>query len=803
MTAPNATRLAALLGAMVIAACEVVGGAEPCPKLLLVQPGRLAPVTLEDGAPRFHIPSDCPLARNEHPRLLLTGEDLDTFRRRAADPRMARLVEIIAQRSFGKYASNLERAVVYRLTGEERYLKAILDSPELTRPSFGFTWAGTIDLIWDDLTPERRRELSDTVAKSIARDGELYWRPTLPLASVFYEGGKGPNDEALLARMKHDFDRALVHWTDKLNHWAAGRGGSDMSHGYNGEHAYWEPFSAAVCWANSIGEDYVGRAAFAKYQSPFYWYHFVPRRDGLVVEKIGVTRSAHDLGSIAPRHSGAHNLLYLTFTRENDGLGLAWMDRVHSQEPHWSRDRDAVGRLLWWDPEQEPLDPSTLPTTRLFPTSGHVVMRSDWTPEATFATFRCGRFGEIDGYWGRNNADNLSFTIRKLGPLAIDSGPVHEQNVSVLHFHSSAARTEYGRQTIAHNSITVGRGEYVHHDWRKQPTSDVTRRGGQSVRQADDWWEKWGFDGPQKAFMEGRITTYRTHPWYDYMLGDARFSYNPDDVEEITRQFVYLKPDVFVVYDRIVPADPAKQPCWMLHSLREPKATGQEKPLGPDEIGPQLLQTDEGKIPHPRPGGHFAMSGDGFHVESGSPGERGGGRLTVRTLFPPEDAARRKKIGGRGHDFEVAGIQYGLAEDGYKMADDPYAVLSTIGVLGWRVELRHEKPSKTVEFLHVMQTGTAPPADVDDALVESTADVHTVKLQHDEKSIELRLRRTGKRGGSIRVKPANEAAPLHEAALPDTVEDHWRQYKDRRHFSAWVADPRYRVVIEPTEEDKQ
>ena len=63
--------------------------------------------------------------------------------------------------------------------------------------------------------------------------------------------------------------------------------------------------------------------------------------------------------------------------------------------------------------------------------------------------------------------------------------------------------------------------------------------------------------------------------------------------------------------------------------------------------------------------------------------------------LPGRDECERKKIGGKGHDFEVAGVQYGLADEGYQLADDPYAVRSTIGLLGWRVELRPKTPSGT------------------------------------------------------------------------------------------------------------
>ncbi|NQT88234.1 heparinase II/III family protein, partial [bacterium] len=498
-----------------------------------------------------------------------------------------------------------------------------------------------------------------------------------------------------------------------------------------------------------------------------------------------------------------NQLVYLTIARENDGLGLAWMEKFRTQEAAWFRDREALGRLLWWDPDQKPIYPATLPTTRLFPTSGHVVMRSDWSPNATFATFRCGRFGEIDGHWGRNNADNLSFTIRKRGPLAIDSGPVHGQNIGVLKFHSNDGFLDYGRQTIAHNSITIGDAKFVHRDWQGKPVRDIVRRGGQSVRQADSWWEAWGFEGRQKDFMEGRIAAYRTHPLYDYALGDARFSYRPEAVKEITRQFVYLKPDIFVIYDRIVPVDPAQRPCWLLHSLREPKATGAERALTQEEIGPQVMDLGEQQVPHPRPGGHFAMSGHMFWVESGSPGAKGDCWLKVQTLIPRSKHAERKKIGGRHHDFEVGGVQYGLSDEGYGKADDPYAVLSTIGLLGWRVELRQREPSETVEFLHVLWVGAGPRDELGYVVPDSTAEAHRVVVSQGKQVFELTLRRTGARGGSIRVTETREGKTLHEAELPESVEDHWRHYRDDANFKTWMTDPRYRVVIEPTDEDRK
>ena len=58
----------------------------------------------------------------------------------------------------------------------------------------------------------------------------------------------------------------------------------------------------------------------------------------------------------------------------------------------------------------------------------------------------------------------------------------------------------------------------------------------------------------------------------------------------------------------------------------------------------------------------------------------------------------------------------------------------------------------------------------------------------------------GARGGSIAVK--GPRADI-EDRLPETVEDHWRYFKDDPNFKNWMAAPRYRVVMEPTEQDRK
>jgi len=107
-----------------------------------------------------------------------------------------------------------------------------------------------------------------------------------------------------------------------------------------------------------------------------------------------------------------------------------------------------------------------------------------------------------------------------------------------------------------------------------------------------------------------------------------------------------------------------------------------------------------------------------------------------------------------------------------------------------------------VEFLHVLKAGIgAPPAEGPAAALASAPEAHTITLEEGGRAFTIRLARTGPRGGSIRVAAGGRT--LLQEPLPEAVEDHWRHYRDDPRFRTWVTDPRYRIVIEPDEEDRK
>lgn len=61
------------------------------------------------------------------------------------------------------------------------------------------------------------------------------------------------------------------------------------------------------------------------------------------------------------------------------------------------------------------------------------------------------------------------------------------------------------------------------------------------------------------------IRSTRTDPYFDFIGADLTRSYNPAKVAGVTRQFVWLRPDLFVIHDRVAASDPAYPKRFLLH----------------------------------------------------------------------------------------------------------------------------------------------------------------------------------------------------------------------------------------------
>ena len=288
-----------------------------------------------------------------------------------------------------------------------------------------------------------------------------------------------------------------------------------------------------------------------------------------------------------------------------------------------------------------PLRYPEMPTARHFEGVGQVVFRSGWDENATFAVLKCQAFRSS----GHRHADENTFTIDKMGSLAIESGvdqrrpPDHVRN--------------YFTRTVAHNTVTVS-----------DPDEDSGRRANDGGQYLGEWLtfrshpsQHGAYNAGSPLWLDGGIVAFETTAHYDYAAGDATGAYSGHKVDRFLRQVVYLKPDLFVMCDRVVSDKAEFAKCWMLHTVERPEVEGRSATV----------------------------------VESG-------GRLTVTTLLPED--AEVSLVGGPDRAFWVDGKNYPPPQP--EKAFEPG---------GWRMEVRPGGLRRADVFLHVLCASAAGDGD--------------------------------------------------------------------------------------------
>jgi hypothetical protein len=312
-----------------------------------------------------------------------------------------------------------------------------------------------------------------------------------------------------------------------------------------------------------------------------------------------------------------------------------------------------------------------MPLVRRFDGIGMLIARSDWSPEATYVTFKAG-----DNFWSHSHLDQGAFTIYKGGALAIDSGlygPVY----------GSDHHMNYAYQAIAHNVVTV-----------TDPADTVPAPGKDKPRPiANDGGQRrigsgWGVEAAplDRVEWEAKRDTYHagemgelldqgglavvaadvTPAYTNTHSGVGTFSARTRRVERLWRIFGYDRvDDVVVIFDQVGSTRAGFRKRWLLHTMTKP-----------------------------------TVFPDGFTVDvpaTGGPGH-GGGRLEARVLLPK--FAVINPVGGRGLEFFVDQKNYDengtLSEIARKLGangPEPGA---------WRIEVSPPRDEKDDLFLVVL-----------------------------------------------------------------------------------------------------
>lgn len=383
----------------------------------------------------------------------------------------------------------------------------------------------------------------------------------------------------------------------------------------------------------------------------------------------------------------------------NNPYGIWWARYKKQYGPYEPSGYEPSG-WLWCEPDDlsrlvKP--PDDLPLQHYFKGWGVVVMRSDWTEDATYSVFRCG-----DSYWSHQHADIGHFTIYKRGALAIDSGTYSAGYKSEHHIG-------YQMQSIAHNVITVtDPNDYETKEFDtynvgkiKLPNDGGQRRIGSSYTHAPK--DKTEYENNIEDFEMGDILNYEATDNYVYIDADITSAYTNSKsgtgewqhrtrrVKKFIRAFVYIRPDYFVVFDRISSYDKNFKKRWLLHSINEPQQDGNKVSIVRSEnvehtytwaTGLKYRSLDQKKYQY-------------------------NGRLVWTILLPEQHDVI--KIGGIGHEFEINGRNYihklnNYATPGIEVSTDPAIGPQEPGA--WRVEVSPAMADTFDLFLNVLGVNT-------------------------------------------------------------------------------------------------
>jgi hypothetical protein len=487
----------------------------------------------------------------------------------------------------------------------------------------------------------------------------LYNRPLQELMActlaIFGEG----SEEDLVMRFTYDYweNRVLPVWRQvmgKSGGWA--EGGEYVGLGI-GQAIYELP----AMWRYATGENLFAREPGIRGFLDFLVYRTRPDGthfrwgDAASFDKTSADRMAL---ALEYRHQAAYSLKY----------------------------KPAVSPTSWpWGPLADPdfYDPSAikkLPLVKYLDGIGMVIARSDWSPDATYVTFKAG-----DNYWSHSHLDQGAFTIYKGGALAIDSG--------LYNRYGSDHHMNYTYQTIAHNTITVTDPQDTVPAPGQKDSRYIANDGGQrrigsgwgiepAPLDIDEWKNKsetYQTGNIRKIHIDARfviVIADLTPAYTNRLSGQGTFTNRTRRVERFWRVFTYdTREDLIIVFDSITSTRPGFQKRWLLHSIEQPLLT---------PTGFQL-----------------AVSPDGNPLHTG-------GKLTAYVIEP--DKYRTAVIGGKGHEFFVDNWNYtdngGIYDDiSKKPAAEPGA---------WRIELSPDTPNLSDHFLVVMhpESSKAPAGDL-------------------------------------------------------------------------------------------
>jgi len=270
-----------------------------------------------------------------------------------------------------------------------------------------------------------------------------------------------------------------------------------------------------------------------------------------------------------------------------------YLQKLHGVESYYRDYR--WGFHLFNDPKLLPTTASgsfkdfrgTLPEVDLFSrnASNALFLRSDWSPKATYLTYRAGHNFTHHGHY-----DAGHFTLFKGQPLAVNSSNYGD--------FKGPNRLNYSLRSIAKNTLLIQRpGEKVKPNrFFTDNVADggqrITLPTGSSIQSSQHWQDNLY----QNQHLEAaELEQFTNTSNYTYIQSNLTPAYNNTSYDEtgsggkvaqVKRALFYLKnEDLLLIHDRIQTTDPTYRSKWLLHSINKPQTSGEKTIKGSADNG--------------------------------------------------------------------------------------------------------------------------------------------------------------------------------------------------------------------------
>jgi hypothetical protein len=387
------------------------------------------------------------------------------------------------------------------------------------------------DLIADELSQEDKSQIAEAfLEKSIrpALDGYFTY-DRLPIAPSNHEAQTvGGAIEACVAlygdvpdwsrRFGPALAELLVTYERMLDGLFPGDGSEAEPAGY--EHFAIEGLSWGMAALHALD---IRPRGFDKMMKAFWWLRYAQVRPDLLLD---TGDSGHGLPGLSGFAWGAEfggdpalRAFYDTATEDSlQGVfGSGNKGQMNERPPGF------LDLVCCTRPSEAPPQP---PPSRIFPARGSAVLRSGWQPDDTVISLRAGP------WFNHEHHDQGSFQVAAFGEdLIAEAG--------YADYYRDPHYPDFFTQAPAHNTVIIDADAFSQED----------------------------YDGRYWAAFQNfaKIERHVLSPGIDYLAANLAPAYaDASQVNRLGREYLFLKPGILIVHDRIEAATPHSY-AWLLH----------------------------------------------------------------------------------------------------------------------------------------------------------------------------------------------------------------------------------------------